>query len=72
MISTSARLELGAKHYLSVFTILSLMVFCGGAAFDLETARSWTFAVRDLVTHHFDWLFIYTASLVLVSVVALA
>ena len=65
MNSIEAPEAFGAKHRLSLFVIVSLILFSGYAAFDLEAANTVTIAARDTVTGHFDWLLTTTVSLVL-------
>ncbi len=64
-------IQFGARHLLSVFVIASLMLFSVFAALDLETANKVTSSLRDGVLSHFDWLFNWTASLVLITVMLL-
>jgi choline/glycine/proline betaine transport protein len=64
-------IEFGARHYLSIFTILSLLGFSVFAAFDLKLADELTLRIRDIVLAEFDWLFVFTVTLVLVSTIAL-
>ncbi|MCB1645401.1 MAG: BCCT family transporter, partial [Pseudomonadales bacterium] len=64
-------LQFGARHYLSVFTIATLLAFSLLAALDLETANELTNQLRDATLSHFDWLFTLTASVVLLAMFAL-
>jgi choline/glycine/proline betaine transport protein len=71
MNPSETKFYFGAKHYLSVVTIFTLVVFCILAALDLETANKLTTGLRDATTNHFDWLFTSTVSLVLLVTIAL-
>ncbi len=72
MSSPPAPIAFGAKHKLSAFAILSLVLFSVFAALDLETARNITVSARDMVTGYFDWLFVGTVSCVLLLAAGLA
>jgi len=72
MESNRAPIEFGAKHRLSAFTILSLVLFSAFAAIDLEAANAVTVALRDMVTGYFDWLLAGTVSIVLLLALGLA
>ena len=63
--------EFGARHYLSVFTIFTLLAFSVFAALDLTLADELTLKLRDIVLAEFDWLFVFTVTLVLISAIAL-
>lgn len=71
MNSEQAPVEFGAKHGLSVATILSLVLFSVFAAVDLDLANTITVAARDAVTGYFDWLLTGMVSIVLLLAIAL-
>lgn len=71
MQDSSATLTFGAKHRLSAFTILSLVLFCLFAALDPDTANTVTIGARNIVTRYFDWLFVATVSGVLLLTIGL-
>ncbi|MEJ2087333.1 MAG: BCCT family transporter [Gammaproteobacteria bacterium] len=72
MQHASETLTFGAKHRLSAFTILSLVLFCLFAALDPDTANTVTIGARNVVTGNFDWLFVATVSGVLLLTIGLA
>ncbi len=72
MESSPAPIEFGAKHRLSAFTILTLVLFSALAAFDLDLANTTTMGLRDWVTGYFDWLLAGTVSIVLLLALGLA
>lgn len=61
-----------AKHRTSAFVITSLTALCVFAAIDLDTARTFSFGVRDATVSYFDWLFVYVVSGALIIVFLLA
>lgn len=64
--------QFAAKHRLSAFAIASLTALCVFAALDLDTAKTLTLGARDATVSHFDWLFVYAVSGVLIIVFLLA
>jgi len=71
MSSIEASISYGAKHWLSVFAIFTLVVLSVLAAADLDAASRVTIAARNMVTGYFDWLLTGTVSVALLLAIAL-
>jgi len=67
----SANSSSKSKSLLSSFVIVSLAVFSGYAAFDLEAASALTRLLRDWVIVYFDWFLILTSGSILLFMLAL-